>query len=68
MDQGRTLVLLGPHGEEPDGLGICLESLPGEVFQAHPMGRKPQGRTRTRWRDNVSEPWDPLGRGRAREV
>lgn len=68
VDQGRTLVLLGPHGGEPDGLGICSGSLPGEGFQAHPMGRKPQGRTRTCWRDNVSDSWDPPGRGRAREV
>lgn len=43
VDHGQTLVLLGPHVEEPDGLGICLGSLPGEVFQAYPMGRKPQG-------------------------
>ena len=28
--------------------------LPGEVFRAHPTGRRPRGRPRTRWRDYVS--------------
>ncbi|PWA23723.1 hypothetical protein CCH79_00006096 [Gambusia affinis] len=28
--------------------------LPGEVFRARPTGRRPRGRPRTRWRDDVS--------------
>jgi len=24
-----------------------------EVFQAHPIGRRPRGRPRTRWRDHI---------------
>ena len=35
--------------------------LPGEVFQAHPTGRRPRGRPRTRWRDYVSRlAWERL--------
>ncbi len=36
--------------------------LPREVFQAHPAVRRPQGRTRSRWRDYICTsqrmPWD----------
>jgi len=28
--------------------------IPLEVFRAHPTGRKPRGRPRTRWRDYIS--------------
>ncbi|KAK0147969.1 putative uncharacterized transposon-derived protein F52C9.6 [Merluccius polli] len=36
--------------------------LPGEVFRAHPTGRRPRGRPRTRWRDYVSRlAWERLG-------
>ncbi|CAM4608815.1 unnamed protein product [Leuciscus chuanchicus] len=36
--------------------------LPGKVFRAHPTGRRPRGRTRTRWRDYVSRlDWESLG-------
>ncbi|KAK3530887.1 hypothetical protein QTP70_004402 [Hemibagrus guttatus] len=36
--------------------------LPGEVFQACPTGKRPQGRPRTRWRDYVSQlAWERLG-------
>ena len=36
--------------------------LPGEVFRAHPTGRRPRGRPRTRWRDFVSRlAWERLG-------
>jgi hypothetical protein len=36
--------------------------LPREVFQACPIGRRPRGRPRTRWRDYVSElAWCRLG-------
>ena len=36
--------------------------LPGEVFQAHPAGRRPKGRPRTRWRDYISWlAWERLG-------
>ena len=35
--------------------------LPGEVFRARPMGRRPPGRPRTRWRVYVSRlPWERL--------
>ncbi|KAK5925540.1 hypothetical protein CgunFtcFv8_018055 [Champsocephalus gunnari] len=36
--------------------------LPREVFQAHPAGRRPRGRPRTRWRDYISSlAWERLG-------
>ncbi|PWA21171.1 hypothetical protein CCH79_00009483 [Gambusia affinis] len=36
--------------------------LPGEVFRARPTGRRPRGRPRTRWRDDVSRlAWERLG-------
>ena len=31
-----------------------LSSLPREVFQARPAGKRPRGRPRTRWRDYIS--------------
>ena len=39
-----------------------LGHLPGDVFRAHPIGRRPRGRPRTRWRDYVSRlAWERLG-------
>ncbi|KAF7657607.1 hypothetical protein LDENG_00024740 [Lucifuga dentata] len=36
--------------------------LPREVFQAHPTGKRPRGRPRTRWRDYISRlAWERLG-------
>ena len=36
--------------------------LPLEVFRAHPTGRRPRGRPRTRWRDYISLlAWERLG-------
>ncbi|CAB1457291.1 unnamed protein product [Pleuronectes platessa] len=36
--------------------------LPWEVFQARPVGRRPRGRPRTRWRDYISTlAWERLG-------
>lgn len=38
--------------------------LPGEVFQTRLSGRRPRGRTRTYWRDFISQlktHWDPSG-------
>ncbi|KAK3546165.1 hypothetical protein QTP70_025142 [Hemibagrus guttatus] len=36
--------------------------LPGEVFRAFPIGKRPRGRPRTRWRDYVSRlAWERLG-------
>ncbi|KAK3514658.1 hypothetical protein QTP70_021570 [Hemibagrus guttatus] len=36
--------------------------LPGEVFRACPIGKRPRGRPRTRWRDYVSRlTWERLG-------
>ena len=36
--------------------------LPLEVFRARPTGRRPQGRPRTRWRDDISLlAWECLG-------
>ena len=35
---------------------------PREVFQAHPAGKRPRGRPRTRWRDYISSlAWERLG-------
>ena len=37
-------------------------SVPGEVFRARPTGRRPRGRPRTRWRDDVYRlAWERLG-------
>ncbi|KAK3528214.1 hypothetical protein QTP86_026677, partial [Hemibagrus guttatus] len=36
--------------------------LPGEVFRACPIGKRPRGRPRTRWRNYVSRlAWERLG-------
>ena len=43
MRQFRPLVRMPPR------------RLPGEVFRAHPSGRRPPGRPRTHWKDYVSE-------------
>lgn len=42
--------------------GIWFRHLPLEVFQAHPIGRRPRGRRRTWWRDYASHlVWEGLG-------
>ncbi|KAK0156273.1 Craniofacial development protein 2 [Merluccius polli] len=75
-DRVRTSVIREELGLEP--LLLCLERsqlrwfghlvrmptgrLPWEVFQARPVGRRPRGRPRTRWRDYISTlAWERLG-------
>jgi len=41
---------------------ISQRRLPSEVFRARPTGRRPRGRPRTRWRDDLSQlAWERLG-------
>ena len=75
-DRVRSLVTREGLGVEP--LLLCVERsqlrwfrhlvrmppgrIPREVFQAHPAGRRPRGRPRTRWRDYISTlAWERLG-------
>lgn len=75
-DRVRSSVIREGLGLEP--LLLCLERsqlrwfghlvrmptgrLPWEVFQARPVGRRPRGRPRTRWRDYISTlAWERLG-------
>ncbi|KAK0143304.1 hypothetical protein N1851_018556 [Merluccius polli] len=75
-DRVRSSVIREELGLEP--LLLCLERsqlrwfghlvrmptgrLPWEVFQARPVGRRPRGRPRTRWRDYISTlAWERLG-------
>ncbi|TWW63643.1 hypothetical protein D4764_03G0006510 [Takifugu flavidus] len=75
-DRVRSSAIREELGVEP--LLLCIERsqmrclghlvrmppghLPGEVFRACPSGRRPPGRTRTRWRDYVSRlVWERLG-------
>ncbi|KAK3518448.1 hypothetical protein QTP70_000651 [Hemibagrus guttatus] len=54
IERGQ-LRLLGHLFRMPPG------HLPGEVFGACPMGKRPRGRPRTRWRDYVSQlTWERL--------
>ena len=74
-DRVRSSVIRERLGLEP--LLLCLERsqlrwfghlvrmptgrLPWEVFQARPVGRRPRGRPRTRWRDYISTlAWERL--------
>ncbi|TWW56216.1 hypothetical protein D4764_08G0002030 [Takifugu flavidus] len=63
---GVKLLLLRVERSQMRWLGHLVRMspgrLPGEVFRACPCGRKPPGRPRTRWRDDVSRlVWEHLG-------
>jgi len=48
---------------------LLLARSTSEVFQARPAGKRPRGRPRTRWRDDISSlAWEPLGSPRSELV